>query len=77
MKKKQKINERIKKMKTFNKKETKHILMYLVGEHFRKQEKYHKGFQSSDIKKHTTKLQNLLTDIQNADDILIKKGLTK
>ena len=51
--------------------------MYLVGEHFRKQEKYHKGFQSSDIKKHTTKLQNLLTDIQNADDILIKKGLTK
>ncbi len=64
-------------MKTFNKKETKDILMYLVGEHFRKQEKYHKGFQSTDIKKHITKIANLLFDIQNSEDILIKKGLTK
>jgi len=64
-------------MKTFNKKETKDILMYLVEEHFRKQEKYHKGFQSTDIKKHITKIANLLFDIQNSEDILIKKGLTK
>jgi len=64
-------------MKTFNKKETKDILMYLVGEHFRKQEKYHKGFQSTDIKKHITKIANLLFDIQNSEDILIKKGLRK
>jgi len=64
-------------MKTFNKKETKDILMYLVGEHFRKQEKYHKGFNSSDIKKHITKIANLLFEIQNSEDILIKKGLTK
>ena len=60
-------------MKTFNKKETKDILMYLVGEHLRKQEKYHKGFQNADIKSHVSKIANLLCDIQNSQDIFFRK----
>jgi|TARA_Y100001970_G_scaffold282594_1_gene395736 hypothetical protein len=60
-------------MKKFKQNEIKELLTVLVHDEFRKVEKYHKKFSSSDIHNHTSKLANLLYDLGASTEVIIKK----